>query len=346
MSTTAKETRRDHQEHDEDTNTDNDDAHADEHSKLVPTTTSNDLEEHSPSIATSLRSILRKRAEKTTPVDLWNNVHQTSITLNENVNDHADDGGDDGDDGGDGNDNGEDDDDERDSHYTGDENEEEKDDSNKSKGKKAQNNEQQRCRNYSRHQRANQFVRTSLSHTLVSPLDTETGLTETRVSTTTTTTTASTALVYETDQSSTRPTCVTFTKDQPIIIHRSSSTPQLAGLTIQPRSSITYINMKDDVSAVMPITTTTTTTTLGSSATLGAEFRPVYVSPLKYRPLVGLSANDSRLLLEKRVSLLGRPLVFHPIQKRSPSYRRTQLHIYNFLERPHGYKAILYHTFV
>ena len=344
MSTSAKDTRRDHQEHDEDTNTDNDDAHTDEHSKLVPTTTTgNDLEEQNPSIATSLRSILRKRAEKTTPVVLWNNVHQTSITLNENVNDHADDDG--GDNGGNGNDSGgeDDDDDDRDSHYTADENEEEKDDSNKSKGKKSQNNEQERCRNYSRHQRTNQFVRTSLSQTLVSPLDTEIGLTETSVSATTT---ASTVVVYETDQSSTRPTCVTFTKDQPIIIHRSSSTPQLAGLTIQPRSSITYINMKDDVSAVMPITTTTTTTTLGSAATLGAEFRPVYVSPLKYRPLVGLSANDSRLLLEKRVSLLGRPLVFHPIQKRSPSYRRTQLHVYNFLERPHGYKAILYHTFV
>jgi hypothetical protein len=62
--------------------------------------------------------------------------------------------------------------------------------------------------------------------------------------------------------------------------------------------------------------------------------------------LLGLSANDSRLLLEKRVSLLGKPVVFHPTQKRSPTYRRTQLHIYNFLERAHGYKAIIYHTFV
>lgn len=102
--------------------------------------------------------------------------------------------------------------------------------------------------------------------------------------------------------------------------------------------------MKEDIS--MTATPITTATTSGSPTMLGAEFRPVYVSPLKYRPLVGLSANDSRLLLEKRVSLLGKPLVFHPIQKRSPSYRRTQLRVYNFLERPHGCKAILYHTFV
>jgi hypothetical protein len=99
--------------------------------------------------------------------------------------------------------------------------------------------------------------------------------------------------------------------------------------------------MREDLSTSVPITTTS-----GLSSTLGAEFRPVYVSPLKYRPLVGLSANDNRLLLEKRVSLLGKPVICHPIQKRSPRYRRTQLHLYNFLERPHGYKAIIYHTFV
>jgi hypothetical protein len=83
-----------------------------------------------------------------------------------------------------------------------------------------------------------------------------------------------------------------------------------------------------------------------TTTTLASDYRPVYVSPLKYRPLLGLSANDSRLLLEKRVSLLGKPFVFHPIQKRSISYRRTQLRIYNFLERADGYKALIYHTFV
>ena len=203
MSTSVKDAVRDHQERNEGTNTDTDDVHADEHSKLIRQATGNDREEHNPSIRTSLRSILRKRAEKTTPVDLWNNVHQTSIMLNEIVNDHAATAhgdGSDGDVGRDGNDNGEDDDDESDSHYTEDENEEEEDDSNKSQGKKSQNNEQQRCRNYSRHQRTNQFVRPSPSHSLFSPLETETGLTETRVSRTT-----STADVNATDQSSTRP---------------------------------------------------------------------------------------------------------------------------------------------
>jgi len=136
------------------------------------------------------------------------------------------------------------------------------------------------------------------------------------------------------DQSSNRPAYVTFTNDQPKIIRRSSSIPPLGGFNIEQRPSITLLNMKNN----SPVTTTTTAIT--------SDFRPVYVSPLKYRPLLGLSANDSRLLLEKRVSLLGKPLVFHPIQKRSLSYRRTQLRIYNFLERADGYKAVIYHTFV
>jgi hypothetical protein len=126
--------------------------------------------------------------------------------------------------------------------------------------------------------------------------------------------------------------CVTFTNDQPKIIHRSSSIPPLGGFNTEQRPSVTLVNMKGNI----PVTTTA----------LGSEFRPVYVSPLKYRPLLGLSANDNRLLMEKRVSLLGKPLILHPIQKRSLSYRRTQLRIYNFLERADGYKALIYHTFV
>ena len=55
---------------------------------------------------------------------------------------------------------------------------------------------------------------------------------------------------------------------------------------------------------------TTTTTTSSAAIPMNSDFRPVYVSPLKYRPLLGLSASDSRLLLEKRVSLLGKPLFF------------------------------------
>ncbi|CAF0872507.1 unnamed protein product [Didymodactylos carnosus] len=94
-----------------------------------------------------------------------------------------------------------------------------------------------------------------------------------------------------------------------------------------------YLNMRDFIPS----------TTASSTAN---DFKPVYVSPLKYRPLVGLSAQDSRLLLEKRVSLLGKPILIHPIQRRSPNYRRTQSRIHNFLERPRGYKAGIYHTLV
>ena len=120
-----------------------------------------------------------------------------------------------------------------------------------------------------------------------------------------------------------------FAEEGPVIIH-SSFYPSPK---IEPRHSVTFLNMKQDLQ-----TTTTIETT--------SDFRPVYVSPLKYRPLLGLSANDSRLLLEKRVSLLGKPLIFHSAQKRSANYRRAQLIVYNFLERAHGYKAIIYHTFV
>jgi hypothetical protein len=296
----------------------------DETSKFVSIKIENNQEQQQyeqDTSVTKLRSILRKRTEKKMSKDGCSNVQQTSITIEENVND----------------------DDERDSDYTEDENEEEEEESNgsnKSIEEESKNNEQQHqhCRNYSRHQRRDQFCRTSPSTPLVFPL--ETTRTELEVIGIGTKTSPITAFNGK-DQSPIRTACVTFTNDQPIIIHRSSSTPQLSGIDNQPRSSVTYINMREDLSTSIPITTMT-----GPSATLTTEFRPVYISPLKYRPLVGLSANDNRLLLEKRVSLLGKPVIFHPIQKRSPRYRRTQLHVYNFLERPHGYKAIVYHTFV
>jgi hypothetical protein len=295
-----------------------DDDNEDETSRLVSIKIENNqdqqqYEQQTP--VTTLRSILRKRTEKKMSTSNCSNAQQTSITIDENVNGN----------------------DERDSDYTGDENEEESNGSSKSIEEESKNNEQQhrRCRNYSRHQQRDQFFQTSPSTSRALPSGTtrtETGVIETG------TTTSPVTAFNGNDQSPSRTTYVTFTKDQPIIIHRSSSTPQLGGLDITPRSSVTYINMKEDMS--MPITTA------DSSTALGTEFRPVYVSPLKYRPLIGLSATDNRLLLEKRVSLLGKPLVFHPIHKRSPSYRRVQLRIYNFLERPHGCKAVFYHTFV
>ncbi|UJR34079.1 hypothetical protein I4U23_021489 [Adineta vaga] len=311
---------------------DDDDDDVDETCKLVPIKIVNNQveedEKEQQQEGTSiplLRSILRKRTEKKMSTDSHSYVQQASIIEKQSDNN----------------------DDERDSDYTEDENDEESNGKSETIEEESKNNEQtqqhhQHCNNYSRHQRKDQFFRTSSTLSLDLPLETtaktETGIREIELATRST----SSKTFYDNDQASLSHTaCVTLTKDQPIITCKSSSIPQIGGLGLQPRSSITYINMKDDFSSTIPITTTT-----GSSTALGAEFRPVYVSPLKYRPLVGLSANDSRLLLEKRVSLLGKPLVFHPIQKRSPSYRRTQLRIYNFLERPHGYKAVMYHTFV
>jgi hypothetical protein len=299
---------KDYQEKENKTNHEDDDDY-DETSKFVSIKIENTREEQPQTSVPTLRSILCKRTEKKMSTDQCNNVQQTSVIMDHNVNNDG----------------------ERDSDYTEDENEEQINGNCKNIEEKNKNNEQnqpyhQNSHNDSHHQQEDQFFRTLPSTSVDFPLETETG----------------TEIVFNGNIQSSIPTaCVTFTKDQPTIISRSSSTPQFTGLDIQPRSSITYINLTEDMSTSIPITTTTS-----SGATLGSEFRPVYVSPLKYRPLVGLSASDSRLLLEKRVSLLGKPLVFHPIQKRSPSYRRTQLRIYNFLERPHGCKAVFYHTFV
>jgi hypothetical protein len=210
--------------------------------------------------------------------------------------------------------------DERDSDYTGDEDEEEEEEEKESNAshisieKESQNNEQHYC--YS--SRQNQNDKSSPTSKVKS----------------------NPVVCIENNQSRSRATCVTFANDQLTITRQGSTTPPIGGVTIEPRSSVTYINMKENLPK------TTTTTTSSAAIPMNSDFRPVYVSPLKYRPLLGLSASDSRLLLEKRVSLLGKPLVFHPIQKRSQAYRRTQLCIYNFLERAHGYKAMIYHSFV
>lgn len=302
----------------------------DENSKLVSVDAAEtDHQQQQHASTPRLRSILRKRAGTTTSTDGGSDSQQASIRGDQCVAADVD---------------VDDDDDERDSDYTADENDEESNGSSRTAAQESKNNEQkqrhhQHCNNYSRSQPKDQLCRTSPTPSLDSPLGAadraEAGIIEIEPAT------SPSSTFSDNDSSLTRTACVTFTREQPNVNRRSSSTSRLSGPEFQPRSSITYVNMKDDLSVTMPITTTT-----GSSSTLGAEFRPVYVSPLKYRPLVGLSANDSRLLLEKRVSLLGKPLVLHPIQKRSPSYRRTQLHIYNFLERPHGCKAVIYHTFV
>jgi hypothetical protein len=270
-----------------------DHADDDENRKFVSIILENHPDERSST--PKLRSILRKHGEKKVFTKLANNVRQTSIDINEKENNN-----------------------ERDSDYTGDENDDDDDDDDDEENnanniiiKKASQTKEPHYRHFSRQQQKDQFVQKFSSTSFVNPLEIKKEKTDSIVN----------------GRSSTRTTCVKFTNEQPTIFRRSSSTPP----NIEQRSSVTFINMKED----LPKTTTITT-----------GFRPVYVPPLKYRPLLGLSANDSRLLLEKRVSLLGKPLVLHPIQKRSLAYRRTQLCIYNFLERADGYKAIIYHTFV
>ena len=296
---------------------DNEDEHDDndENTKLVSIKKENNQDqqqlcEQQTSIPT-LRSILHKGNERNTSINDFSYVQQTSIVIDERVSDNE----------------------EGDSDYTDDESEEGNNGSNGSIEEETKNNEQQQHRsyyychrrrhpNYSRHQQRNQFFRTLTSASPIFP-------------------SKSTAITHnENDLCSNRLTRVKFTNENPIIIRRSSSVSQLSGSVIQPCSSVTHINM-EDISTTIPITTIDE-----SATTLSAEYRPVYVSPLKYRPLIGVSADDSRLLLDKRISLLGKPVVYHPIQKRPASYRRTQLRIYNFLERPHGCKALLYHTFV
>lgn len=50
-------------------------------------------------------------------------------------------------------------------------------------------------------------------------------------------------------------------------------------------------------------------------------------------------------LAEPRMSLLGRPLSYRAT-RRDARYRRLQSRVYNFLERPRGVRAVLYHMLV
>lgn len=51
-------------------------------------------------------------------------------------------------------------------------------------------------------------------------------------------------------------------------------------------------------------------------------------------------------LSRPRMSLLGKPLNYNRGARRDARYRRLQSRIYNFLERPRGIPAILYHVVV
>lgn len=56
-----------------------------------------------------------------------------------------------------------------------------------------------------------------------------------------------------------------------------------------------------------------------------------------------LNPANCKRLQQPRLSLLGRPIICKPIKQRDPRYRRTQVIIHNFLERPRGTLAIFYH---
>jgi potassium voltage-gated channel KQT-like subfamily protein len=60
------------------------------------------------------------------------------------------------------------------------------------------------------------------------------------------------------------------------------------------------------------------------------------------------SSRGSSRLHQPRMSLLGKPIHARSVsgKRRDKRYRRIQNVIYNFLERPRGYKAFSYHIIV
>jgi potassium voltage-gated channel KQT-like subfamily protein len=57
------------------------------------------------------------------------------------------------------------------------------------------------------------------------------------------------------------------------------------------------------------------------------------------------NGGSSSRLSNHRVSLLGKPLNYRPT-RRDAKYRKLQAKLYNFLERPTGKKAAIYHALV
>lgn len=78
-------------------------------------------------------------------------------------------------------------------------------------------------------------------------------------------------------------------------------------------------------------------------------YKKVYVVIVKVQLscVVGCSESKSggNRLATPRMSLLGKPLSYRAT-RRDARYRRLQSKFYNFLERPRGYKAVLYHMIV
>ncbi|XP_062708902.1 potassium voltage-gated channel subfamily KQT member 1 isoform X6 [Aedes albopictus] len=66
-----------------------------------------------------------------------------------------------------------------------------------------------------------------------------------------------------------------------------------------------------------------------------------------YRSACKLSdKNRADRLARPRMSLLGKPLNYNRGSRRDARYRRLQSRVYNFLERPRGFRAIFYHVLV
>ena len=57
------------------------------------------------------------------------------------------------------------------------------------------------------------------------------------------------------------------------------------------------------------------------------------------------ASNGSSRLVNPRMSLLGKPINYRP-NRRDVKYRKLQAKLYNFLERPSGRTAAIYHILV
>lgn len=65
----------------------------------------------------------------------------------------------------------------------------------------------------------------------------------------------------------------------------------------------------------------------------------------EFNKMNGRSSSTHARLAQQRMSLLGKPLNYR-VSKRDARFRKVQTRIYNFLERPAGWMAILYHVLV
>ncbi|XP_011670289.1 potassium voltage-gated channel subfamily KQT member 5 isoform X2 [Strongylocentrotus purpuratus] len=65
----------------------------------------------------------------------------------------------------------------------------------------------------------------------------------------------------------------------------------------------------------------------------------------EFNKMNGRSSSTHARLAQQRMSLLGKPLNYR-VSKRDARFRKVQTRIYNFLERPAGWMAVLYHVLV